>query len=84
MADEEGILTLNKTKKLYQEINRKIRNILPEDSIPYLKFDSLMNKRMAYWTEDERTGKYISKGGSNYQNLVYLQEAIGEALKKLK
>jgi len=80
----EGMLTLDKTKKIFKETNEKIRNILPENSIPYLKYDSLMSKRTAWWTEDERTGKYISKGGSNYQNLVYLQEAIGEALKKIK
>jgi hypothetical protein len=80
----EGMLTLDKTKKIFKETNEKIRKILPENSIPYLKYDSLMSKRMAYWTEDERTGKYISKGGSNYQNLIYLQEAIGEALKKFK
>ncbi|MHA1877694.1 MAG: toll/interleukin-1 receptor domain-containing protein [Promethearchaeota archaeon] len=81
---DEGMLTLENTKKIFKEINGKIRNILPHNSIPYLKYDSLMSKRTAWWTEDERTGKYISKGGSNYQNLVYLQEAIGEALKKIK
>jgi len=80
----EGMLTLDKMKKIFKETNEKMRNILPENSIPYLKYDSLMSKRTAWWTEDERTGKYISKGGSNYQNLVYLQEAIGEALKKIK
>ncbi len=80
----ERMLTLDKTKKIFKETNEKIRNILPENSIPYLKYDSLMSKRTAWWTEDERTGKYISKGGSNYQNLVYLQEAIGEALKKIR
>jgi len=81
---DEGMLTLENTKKIFKEINGKIRNIFPKNSIPYLKFDSLMSKRTAWWTEDERTGKYISKGGDNYQNLVYLQEAIGEALKKIK
>ena len=83
LANEE-MLTLDKTKKIFKETNEKIRNILPENPIPYLKYDSLMSKRTAWWTEDEHTGKYISKGGSNYQNLVYLQEAIGEALKKIK
>jgi len=83
LANEE-ILTLDKTKKIFHETNGKMRNLLPENSIQYLKFDSLMSKRMAYWTEDERTGKYISKGGSNYQNLIYLQEAIEEVLKKIK
>ena len=78
------MLTLDKTKTIFHETNGKIRNILPKNSIPYLKFDSLMSKRTAWWTEDERTGKYISKGGSNYQNLIYLQEAIGEAFKKIK
>jgi hypothetical protein len=43
-----------------------------------------MSKRTAWWTEDEHTGKYITKGGSNYQHLIYLQEAIGEVLKKIK
>jgi len=81
---DEGMLTLENTKKKFKEINGKIRKILPKNSIPYLKFDSLMSKRTAWWTEDERTGKYISKGGDNYQKLVYLQEAIGEALKKIK
>ena len=81
---DEGMLTLDKTKKIFQETNGKMRNILPENSIPYLKFDSLMSKRTAWWTEDEHTGKYISKGGSNYQNLIYLQEAIEEVLKKIK
>ena len=81
---DEGMLTLDKTKKIFQETNAKMRNILPENSILYLKFDSLMSKRTAWWTEDERTGKYISKGGSNYQNLIYLQEAIEEVLKKIK
>lgn len=81
---DEGMLTLENTKKIFKEINEKIRNILPKNSIPYLKYDSLMSIRTAWWTEDERTGKYISKGGGNYQNLVYLQEAIGEALKKIK
>jgi len=83
LANEE-MLTLDKTKKIFKETNEKIRNILPENSVPYLKYDSLMSKRTAWWTEDEHTGKYISKGGSNYQNLVYLQEAIGEASKKIK
>lgn len=77
------MLTLDKTKKIFQETNEKMRNILPKNSIPYLKYDSLMSKRPAWWTEDEHTGKYISKGGSNYQHLIYLQEAIGEALKKI-
>ena len=80
----EGMLTLDKTKTIFHETNGKMRNILPENSIPYLKFDSLMSKRTAWWTEDEHTGKYISKGGSNYQHLIYLQEAIGEVLKKIK
>lgn len=81
---DEGILTLDKTKKIFQETNGKMRNLLAEDSVQYLKYDSLMSKRTAWWTEDERTGKYISKGGSNYQNLIYLQEAIEEVLKKIK
>ena len=78
------MLTLDKTKTIFHETNEKMRSILPENSIPYLKFDSLMSKRTAWWTEDEHTGKYISKGGSNYQHLIYLQEAIGEVLKKIK
>jgi hypothetical protein len=81
---DEGMLTLENTKKIFKEINGKIRNILPKNSIPYLKYNSLMSKRAAWWKEDERTGKYISKGGTNYQNLVYLQEAIKEALRKIK
>jgi len=80
---DEGMLTIDKTKKIFQETNGKMRNILPENSIPYLKFDSLMSKRTAWW-EEEKTGKYIRKGGSNYQNLIYLQEAIEEVLKKIK
>jgi len=81
---DEGMLTLDKTKKIFHETNGKMRNLLPENSVQYLKFDSLMSKRTAWWTEDEHTGKYISKGGSNYQNLIYLQEAIEEVLKKIK
>ena len=81
---DEGMLTLDKTKKIFQETNGKMRNLLPENSVHYLKYDSLMSKRTAWWTEDEHTGKYISKGGSNYQNLIYLQEAIEEVLKKIK
>ena len=75
---DEGMLTLDKTKKISQETNGKMRNLLPKNSIPYLKFDSLMSKRTAWWTEDERTGKYISKGGSNYQNLIYLFQSYKE------
>ena len=81
---DEGMLTLDKTKKIFQETNGKMRNLLPENSVQYLKYDSLMSKRTAWWTEDEHTGKYISKGGSNYQNLIYLQEVIEEVLKKIK
>jgi hypothetical protein len=78
------MLTLDKTKTIFHETNRKMRNLLPENSIPYLKFDSLMSKKPAIWTEDERTGKYISKDGSNYQKLIYLQKVIEEVLKKIK
>jgi len=80
----EGMLTLDKTKKIFQETNGKMRKLLPESSVLYLKYDSLMSKRTAWWTEDEHTGKYISKGGSNYQNLIYLKETVEEVLKKIK
>ena len=84
LADEE-VLRVDEAREFISRIREEIRNLLPKDSIPYRKYESLLAKWNGWWVEEKETGRYISKSGRNYQHLIYWRDVvIGEILKKYK